>query len=124
MKKHIKDERTELNYTLIGDYYIPDITAEDKMYNIGIWGERRREYLKNHRKSLYHYLQTTLTLLQHLENTEIEAQNLYDNLIRQFAEKENVSEQLKLENQFLWVKKMKSIAMRAREIVFDEIIYR
>ena len=63
MKKHIKDERTGLTYTLIDDYYIPNIIVKDKIYNIGTWGEYRREHLKKHRKALYHYLQTTLTLL-------------------------------------------------------------
>ena len=124
MKKHIEDERIGLTYTLIGDYYIPDVTTEDKTYNIGIWGERRREYIKKHHKALYNYLQATLTLWQHLEETEIEAQNMYDTLIRQFSEKENISEQVKSENQLLWVQKMNEIAARAREIVFDEVIYK
>ena len=80
--------------------------------------------LKNHHKALYNYLQATLTLWPYLEETEIEAQNLYVTLIRQFSEKENISEQVKSENQLLWVQKMNEIAARAREIVFDEVIYK
>lgn len=87
MKKQINDKRTGLTYTLVGDYYMPNFKVDDKSYNISVWGERRREYLKNYRKPLYSHLQTTLTLLQHLEDIETEAEKMYDVLIKQLAEK-------------------------------------
>ena len=93
-------------------------------YNIGMWGERRREYLKNHRKALYNHYQMNMTLLQHLEDTQLQAQQLYETLIKQLAEKENITEQLKSENQLEWVRRMNNIKQRATEIVNREIIYR
>ena len=99
-------------------------TVIGRRYNIGMWGERRREYLKNHKKALYNHYQMNLTLLQHLEETELQAQRLYEILIKQLAEKENITEQLKTENQMEWVRRMNNIRQRATEIVNREIIYR
>ena len=99
-------------------------TAIGRHYNIGMWGERRREYLKNHRPALYNYYQMNLTLLQHLEEIEQQAQQLHETLIKQLAEKENVTEQLKAENQMEWVRQMNNIRQRATEIVNREVIYR
>ena len=98
--------------------------AIGRRYNIGMWGERRREYLKNHRPALYNHYQMNLTLLQHLEEIEQQAQQLYETLIKQLAEKENVTEQLKAYNQMEWVAMMNNIKQRATEIVNREIIYR
>lgn len=98
--------------------------AIDRRYNIGVWGERRREYLKNHRPALYNHYQMNLTLLQHLEEIEQQAQQLYEILIKQLAEKENITEQLKAKNQMEWVRRMNNIRQRATEIVNREIIYR
>ena len=99
-------------------------TVIGRRYNIGIWGERRREYLKNHRPALYNHYQMNLTLLQHLEDTQLQAQRLYETLIKQLAEKENITEQLKAKNQMEWVRRMNNIRQRATEIVNREIIYR
>ena len=99
-------------------------TAIGRRYKIGMWGEHRREYLKNHRPALYNHYQMNLTLLQHLEDTQLQAQQLYETLIKQLAEKENVTEQLKAYNQMEWVARMNNIKQRATEIVNREIIYR
>ena len=96
--------------------------AIGRRYNIVRWGERRREYLKNHKKALYSQYQMNMTLLQHLEDTELQAQQLYETLIKQLAEKENVTEQLKAENQMEWVTRMNNIKQKATEIVNHEII--
>ena len=98
-------------------------TTIGRRYNIGMWGERRREYLKNHKKALYSHYQLNMTLLQHLEEIEMQAQRLYETLIKQLAEKENVTEQLKAENQMEWVRQVNNIRQRATEIVNREIIY-
>ena len=98
--------------------------AIGRRYNIGMWGERRRKYLKNYRPALYNHYQMNLTLLQHLEDIEQQAQQLYETLIKQLAEKENITEQLKADNQMEWVAMMNNIRQRATEIVNREIIYR
>ena len=98
-------------------------TAIGRHYNIGVWGERRREYLKNHRPALYNHYQMNLTLLQHLEDTEQQAQQMYEMLIKQLAEKENVTEQLKADNQMEWVARMNNIRQRVTEIVNRDIVY-
>lgn len=99
-------------------------TVIGRRYNIDVWGERRREYLKNHRKALYNHYQMNMTLLQYLEDIQLQAQRLYETRIKQLAEKENVTEQLKAENQMGWVRQMNNIRQRATEIVNREIIYR
>lgn len=115
----ITENKTDLrNITEWGEIAI------GRRYNIGMWGERRREYLKNHRPALYNHYQMNLTLLQHLEDIENQAQQLYETLIKQLAEKENITEQLKAENQMEWVREMNNIRQRATEIVNREIIYR
>ena len=101
-----------------------DETAIGKHYNIGMWGERRREYLNNHRPALYNHYQMNLTLLQHLEDTQLQAQQLYETLIKQLAEKENITEQLKADNQIEWVRQMNNIRRRVTEVVNREIIFR
>ena len=98
--------------------------AIGRRYNIGMWGARRREYLKNHRPALYNHYQMNLTLLQHLEEIEQQAQQLYETLIKQLAEKENITEQLKADNQIEWVRQMNNIRRRVTEVVNREIIFR
>ena len=99
-------------------------TVIGRRYNIDVWGERRREYLKNHKNAMYSHYQMNLTLLQHLEEIEQQAQQLYETLIKQLAEKENITEQLKAENPMFWIQQMNNIKNGAREIVNLEIIYR
>ena len=99
-------------------------TVIGRRYKIGMWGERRREYLKNHRPALYNHYQMNLTLLQHLEEIEQQAQQLYETLIKQLAEKENITERLKAKNQMEWIARMNNIRQRATEIMNKEIIFR
>ena len=110
------------NKTYLRNIYKCGETVIGRHYNIGIWGERRREFLKNHKKTLYNHYQMSMTLLQHLEAIEQQAQQLYEALIKQLAEKENVTEQLKAENQIEWVARMNNIRQRATKIVEEEII--
>ncbi|MBR2027432.1 MAG: TnpV protein [Oscillospiraceae bacterium] len=99
-------------------------TAIGRRYNIGMWGERRREHLKNHRKALYNHYQMNMTLLQHLEDTQLQAQQLYETLIKQLAEKGNITEQLKAKNQMEWIRRMNNIRQRATEIVNREVVFK
>lgn len=115
---------TEITYTRQGDYYLPDLRLpEQDNRPIGIWGQRRRRYLKEHHKILYYNLLTSCKLHDHLADINEEAEEMLNRLVKQMAEKEGVSEQLKADDQMLWVKRMNCIRNRAEEIVMNEIIY-
>ncbi len=108
-------------YTQQGDYLLPDIKLPDQPeYEIGIWGNRRRQFLKQHHRVKYYNMLTQCTLYQHLADIEQKAQEMFDRLVEQLAVKEGISEKLKAENQILWVQRMKNIRNRAMEIVNTE----
>ena len=114
---------TKITYTRQGNYNLPNLTLpEQDDREIGIWGQRRRRYLKEHHRVLYYNLLTKCKLHDHLADVNEEATEMYDRLVKQLAETENVTEQLKAENQMLWVQRMNSIRNRATEIVNNEII--
>ena len=115
---------TEITYTRQGDYYLPDLRLpEQDNRPIGIWGQRRRRYLKEHHKILYYNLLTSCKLHDHLADINEEAEEMLNRLVKQMAEKEGVTEQLKADDQMLWVKRMNCIRNRAEGIVMNEIIY-
>lgn len=115
---------TKITYTKQGDYYLPDMKLpEQGETEIGIWGQRRRRYLKEHHRVLYYNLLTHCTLIDHLADIDEEAQKMYEHLVKQLAEQEGVTEQLKAEDQMLWVAKMNNIRNRATEIVSHKYIY-
>lgn len=117
-------EQTGGTYTMQGDYCLPDLTlpAEEER-SIGVWGQRRLNYLKHSRKVLYYNLLTSGKLRSHLADVEEEAQSLFLRLVKQYAEREGVTEQLKAENQMEWVGRMNNIRNRATVITGKEIIY-
>lgn len=123
MKKIFTDEKTGIDYTLVGDVYLPNLVSTDTNYQIGIWGKRHKEYLKENHKLMYFNLLTQGKLNSYLHDVDVRAKKMYDNLIKQLAEQEGITEQLKAENQMLWVQRMNNIANRAREIVNNEIIF-
>lgn len=123
MKKNYTDEKTGIDYTLVGDVYLPNLVSTDTNYQIGIWGKRHKEYLKENHKLMYFNLLTQGKLNSYLHDVDVRAKKMYDNLIKQLAEQEGITEQLKAENQMLWVQRMNNIANRAREIVNNEIIF-
>ena len=112
-------------YIKQGDYLLPNLTlpAEEETGYIGVWGQRRLNYLKHHRKVLYYNLLTSGKLHSHLADTEEQAQQLFLRLVKDLAEKEKVTEELKATDMLLWVQKMNNIRNRAREIVNNEVIY-
>lgn len=115
---------TEITYTRQGDYNLPNLTLpEQEEREIGIWGQRRRRYLKQHHRVLYYNLLTKCKLLDHLADINEKAQGMYDRLVKQLAKQEGVTEQLKAEDQMLWVARMNNIRSRATEIVKHELIY-
>ena len=123
MKKNYTDEKTGIDYTLVGDVYLPNLVSADTNYPIGIWGQRHKEHLKENHKLMYFNLLAQGKLNSYLHDVDVRAKKIYDNLVTQLAEQEGVTEQLKAENQMLWVQRMNNIANRAREIVNNEIIF-
>lgn len=124
MKKHIVNEATGISYTLVGDYYIPDLKLpETENKPIGIWGRKRLAYLKKHKKFLFNQLVLSWKLNSHLAEINEQATEMLDKLTDQMANAEGITEKLKEENQMLWVAKMNNIRNRAEEIVNAELIY-
>lgn len=99
------------------------LPAEEETGYIGVWGQRRLNYLKHHRKVLYYNLLTSGKLHSHLADTEEQAQQLFLRLVKDFAKKENVTEKLKSTDIMLWVQKMNNISNRAMKIVNCELIF-
>ena len=125
MEKHIYNEQTGISYTLHGDYYLPDLALsdEEKGVEIGVWGQRHLRYIKQHRKVLYLNLLTSGKLNGHLADIDKQAEDMLTRLVKQMAEREGVTEQLKADNQMEWVCRMNNILSRATEIVSNDIIY-
>ena len=96
---------------------------EEPKYNIGIWGQRYRQYLKTKHKVIYYNYLTKGALYHHLAEVDKRAENMFDQLVKSLIEKENITEQLKGNDMLLWVKKMNNIRNRAMEIVNSEVIY-
>ena len=118
-------EQTGGTYTQVGDYMLPDLlpAEEEKEANISIWAMRHKRYLKQHHKVLYYNLLTSGKLDSYLADIEEQAQNLFSRLVKDLAEKENVTEKLKSDNPMLWVQKMNNIRNQATEIVNEQVIY-
>ena len=123
MKKSITDEKTGISYTLVGEVYLPNLVSTETHYEIGQWGQRHLDYIKHHRKGFYTSLLTSCKLNSYLHDVDVRAIEMYDRLVKQLKEQQNVTEQLKADNQMLWVQKMNNISNQAREIVNNEIIY-
>ena len=111
-------------YTMQGDYRLPNLTvpAEDER-PIGLWGQRRLRYLKQHHKVLYYNLLTSGKLHSHLADTEEQAQALFSRLVKEYTEKEGVTEQLKATDQMAWIRQMNNIRSRATEVVNSEVVF-
>ena len=112
-------------YTQVGDYMLPDLlpAEEEKEANIGVWAMRHKRYLKQNHKVRYYNLLTSGKLNSYLADIEQQAQQLFLRLVKDLAEKENVTEELKATGMMLWVQRMNNIRNRATEIVNAEIIY-
>ena len=125
MEKYITDERTGLKYELVGDYYLvvgDDEPEEDQP--IGVWGQRHLRHLKRHHKVIYANLLTSGKLNSYLADINEQAEDMFSRLVKQMAAHEGITEQLKAENQLLWIQKMNNIRNRANEIVSYELIRR
>ena len=124
MEKVIYDEKNGLWYELQGDYYIPCLKLpEEEQQPIGLWGQRHLIYLKQSHKVLYYNLLTSGKLNSHIAEIDKQANDMFFRLVKELAEKENITEELKSNDQRLWVQKMNNIRNRVTEIVNKEIIY-
>ena len=112
-------------YTQTGDYLLPDLSlpAEKEPGNIGVWALRHKRYLKQHHKVLYYNLLTSGKLHSHLADTEEQAQQLFLRLVKEYAEKEGVTEQLKATDTMKWVRKMNNIRERVIEVVYSDVVF-
>lgn len=117
-------EEQGVEYRQAGDYMLPNVGMdEQKEYQIGVWGQRYRRYLKENRRIIYYNYLTKGTLNKHLAEVDARAEKMFQQLVKSLAEKENVTEKLKAENTFLWIRKMNNIRNRATEIVNTEVIF-
>ena len=120
---NIRDEKTGIGYTLQGDYYIPDLKLPEEHRSIGRWGRMHREYIKEHRLTLYNNLLLSGKLWTYLADLNEQAQARLDLIMAQMQEMEGITEDLKCTNQMEWVRSMNSIRNRAEEIIIYEMIY-
>lgn len=113
-------------YTQVGDYMLPDLlpAEEEKKTNIGVWAMRHKRYLKQNHKVRYYNLLTSGKLNSYLVDIEQQAQDLFLRLVKDLAEKENITEELKATDMMLWVRNMNNIRNRATEKVNADIIYK
>ena len=115
-------DAAKIKYHQAGDYLLPNLKAPDNP-NIGIWGMRRKEHLQKFKDPVYTGLFLSGKLNSHLEETDIAANEMFDRLIKEYAAREGVTEELKSRNQLEWVAKINAIRERVEEVIFSELIY-
>ena len=123
METHIYDEKNGLSYTLHGDYYLPDLVLNEEEPIYGKYGMLRKQFLKEHRSARYQYLVLTGKLTEHLNQVDKEVREKAEILMEQMAEQWGVTEELKMQDQMEWVRRMNNIQATAEEIALKEIIY-
>ena len=124
MDKYIYNEKNGLWYELQGDYDLPCLKLpEERTVYIGVWGQRHLRYIREHRKVFYIKLLTSGKLQSHLADVEEQAQELFDHLMKQRAEREGITEKLKADNQMEWVGRMSNLRSAVTETVNAEVIF-
>ena len=123
MKKQIYDEKNGMSYTLHGDYYLPDLVLREEEPTYGKYGMLRKQFLKEHRSARYQYLLLTGKLNEHLNQTDQEAREQVETLMKQMTEKQGVTEELKSQDQMERVRLMNNIKASAEEMVLRETLY-
>ncbi len=123
MKKSLFEQMGGI-YTQQGDYVLPNLILPAENQPIGIWGQRHARYLKQHHRILYYNLLTSGKLNAHLAEIDRQAEEIFFRLIKQMANREGVTEQLKAENQMEWVRRMNNIRDRVEEFVNVELIFK
>ena len=123
MKKQIYDEKNGMSYTLHGDYYLPDLVLGEEEPTYGKYGMLRKQFLKEHRSARYQYLLLTGKLNEHLNQTDQEAGEQVEMIMKQMAEKQGVTKELKVQDQMKWVRLMNNIKVSAEEIILKNMVY-
>lgn len=125
LKQSDIDERTGIEYNLVNDYYIPNIVLQKprRTGNVGKYGRMRARYLRENKKAEYSIMLINNELTSHLLDIDDICRERINMLVKQMAEKENINEELKVNNQIKWVQMMNNIKNRVEEIVINEIIY-
>ena len=123
MKKQIYDEKNGLSYTLLGDYYLPDLELNEEEPVYGKYGIMRKQFLKEHRSARYQYLVLTGKLTEHLNQVDKEVREKIEMLEEQMAEQWGVTEEMKIQDQMEWVRRMNNIQATAEEIAYKNIIF-
>ena len=124
MKKQIYDEKNGLSYTLHGDYYLLDLEINEEEPTYGKYGIMRKQFLKEHRSARYQYLVLTGKLTEHLNQVDKEAREKVEMLVEQMAEQWGVTEELKMQDQMEWVRRMNNIKNVAEEMVEKGFLYK
>ena len=123
METHIYDEKNGLSYTLHGDYYLPDLVLNEEEPIYGKYGMLRKQFLKEHRLAKYQYLLLTGKLTEHLNQIDQEARKQVEMLTEQMVKKQGVNDNLKKQDQMMWVRLMNNIKFSAEEIVLKNMVY-
>ncbi|NSD67835.1 TnpV protein [Dorea longicatena] len=124
MKKQIYDEKNGLSYTLHGDYYLPDLEINEEEPTYGKYGIMRKQFLKEHRSARYQYLVLTGKLTEHLNQVDKEVREKVEKLVEQMAEQWGVTEELKMQDQMEWVRRMNNIKNVAEEMTEKGFLYK
>ena len=122
MNKTFSDKNNGIDYTLVGEIYLPNLISTETNYEIGMWGQRHLRYIKQQRKVFYTSLLTNCKLNSYLHDVDVRATEMYDRLVKQLKEQQGITEQLKADDMMAWVQAMNNIANQAREIVYNKII--
>ena len=123
MKKQIYDEKNGLSYTLHGGYYLPDLEINEEEPIYGKYGIMRKQFLKEHRSARYQYLVLTGKLTEHLNQVDKEVREKIEMLEEQMAGQWGVTEEMKIQDQMEWVRRMNNIQATAEEIAYKNIIF-
>ena len=123
MEKYITDERTGLKYELVGDYYLIAGADEPEQEPISAWGQRHCNYLREHKHAIYSGLLISGKLDSYLRDIDRQAEAIFSQLVTQMAAQKGITEQLKAENQMLWVQRMNAVRATATETVDNDLIY-
>jgi hypothetical protein len=124
MENMIYDESNGLWYELHGDYYLPCLTLPEEEHKpVGVWGQRHLRYIKQHKRAFYTTLLTSGKLNSYLADIDQQAQEMFLRLVKQMAEREGMTEQLKAADQMEWIGAMNNISAAAREVVNAELIF-
>ena len=123
--KELSKNKYGIEYTKVGDFYLPNIALPKprRTGNIGKYGRLRLQYLEEYHKAECMLMRINNELTSHLLDIEDECRTRVKSLVEQMAKKENVTEELKANNQLEWVQKLNSIKSRAEEIILNEVIY-